>query len=62
MKAPQPAAPRPPRRAKILDRLPRATDVREEVRITSHQMRLLLDLLGVCEKVERHLLPPRSSS
>ena len=43
------------RRLRILDRLPPSADVREEVRVASHQMRLLLELLGVCEKAEQHL-------
>ena len=62
MKAPQPAAPPQTTEPQILDRLPPSTDVREEVRVTSHRMRLLLELLGVCEKAEQHLPPPRSSS
>ena len=42
---------------RILNLLPPSADVREEVRVASHQMRLLLELLGVCEKVEQHLGP-----
>jgi hypothetical protein len=46
-------ADRPPRnRRRILESLPAADDVREEVRRTSRQMRLLMELLGLCEKAE----------
>ena len=45
---------------RILDRLPPSADVREEVRVASHHMRLLLELLGVCEKAEQHLGPSKA--
>jgi len=53
MKARPRAASKPRRRPAILEGLPRSTDVREEVRRTSHRMRVLLELLGVCEKAEQ---------
>ena len=60
MKAKPRAAKRLRRRAALIEGLPRANDVREEVRQTSHRMRVLLDLLGVCEKAE-HVTSSRSS-
>ena len=57
-------ADRPPgSRRRILESLPAAEDVREEVRRTSRQMRLLMELLGLCEKAEgdRPRSPSRSA-
>jgi hypothetical protein len=55
------SADRPPRKQRrILESLPPADDVREEVRRTSRRMRLLMELLGLCEKAEGEL--PRSPS
>lgn len=44
---------RPPRKQRrILETLPAADDVREEVRRTSRQMKLLMELLGLCERAQ----------
>ena len=62
MKNPQRAALSPPESQLSLKQLPAAEQVREEVRLTSHRMRILLELLGVCEKAEQVIeASPRSS-
>jgi hypothetical protein len=57
----EPHADHPPRKDwRIIESLPAAAEVREEVRRTSRRMRLLMALLGVCEKAEGDR--PRSQS
>ena len=52
----------PPRRRgrRILESLPTSAEVRDEFRRTSRQLRLLVALLGLCEKAEGDR--PRSPS
>jgi len=45
---------RPRQRRRILESLPAPDDVREEFRRTSKRLRLLLELLGVCEQAREH--------
>jgi c-di-GMP-related signal transduction protein len=54
----------PPRRRgrRILESLPASSEVREEFRQTSRQLRLLLELLGLCEKAEGDRPRSRSKS
>jgi hypothetical protein len=61
----EPHADHPPRKnRRIIESLPAAAEVREEVRRTSRRMRLLMLLLGVCEKaeVDRPSSSPRSAT
>lgn len=54
---------RPRRRHRpILDSLPASSEVREEFRRTSRRLRLLVELLGLCEKAETELPPSPSRS
>jgi hypothetical protein len=54
--------PRKPRR--ILESLPPVDDVRDEVCRTSRRFKLLMELLGLCEKAEaeRRLAPSSSAT
>jgi len=57
-----PAERRPGRKRRILESLPDPSDVREEVLRTSRRMKLLVDLLGLCEKAEGDRPRSRSKS
>lgn len=52
--------PQPPQPQPTLESLPDAAVVRDEVRRTSRRFKLLLELLGLCEKAEADR--PRSPS
>ena len=46
----------------IENSLPTSSEVREEFRRTSRRLRLLVELLSVCEKAEAERPPSRSAS
>jgi hypothetical protein len=49
-------------RRRILESLPTSSEVREEFRRTSRRLRLLVELLGLCEKAEQDRPPSPSRS
>jgi hypothetical protein len=51
-----------PRSRRILGSLPASAEVREEFRRTSRYLRLLVELLGLCEKAEQDRPPSPSRS
>ena len=46
---------------KIEDSLPTSLEVREEFRRTSRRLRLLIELVSVCEKAEADSMPNRAA-
>jgi hypothetical protein len=57
-----PAGPSHRTKRHILESLPASSEVREEFRQTSRRLRLLVELLGLCEKVEADRPPSPSRS